>query len=114
MLFGSEPADGQRGEEKRRGEEKWGGLMGSVCVRHSVGLMGKGRLKTGTKYRDRSPVYVVAGMRPDTRGPLNWHLPEQHVSCSRPAGGESRGLLPRHLTFPGFIGNILEGLIVKE
>lgn len=51
------------GREERR-EEKWGGLMGSVCVRHSVGLMGKGRLKTGTKYRDRSHVYVVAGMRP--------------------------------------------------
>lgn len=86
----------------------------AVCVRHSVGLMGKGRLKTGTKYRGRSHVYVVAGMRLDTRGPLNWRLPEQHVSCSRPAGGESRGLLPRHLTSPGFIENILERLIVKE
>ena len=31
MLFGSEPADGQRGEEKRRGEEKWGGLMGAFA-----------------------------------------------------------------------------------
>ena len=38
MLFGLEPANGQRGEERRREEEKWGGLMGSVCIRHSVGL----------------------------------------------------------------------------
>ena len=67
--------------------------MGSVCVRHSVGLMGKGRLKTGTKYRDRSHVYVVAGMRPPCAAcellkasscwvqrppPLSPHLPRVH------------------------------------
>lgn len=68
-------------EERRKEERRRSGVgLWAVCVRHSVWLMGKGRLKTGTKYRDQNHVYVVAGMRPDTRGPLNWRLPEQHVS----------------------------------